>query len=504
MTINNCIYRIILTIFSLCICVFSIYAENNYTIVIDAGHGGKDPGAIDNGVKEKDINLNVALFLGDMIKKHIKDINVVYTRDKDTYLTLQQRANKANKSKADIFISIHVNSVDKTNKNRSTIAGASVYTLGVDKNDENISVAQRENSVISLESNYETKYQGFNPESDESYIIFEMAQKDNLNQSIILANNIQQQLVNVAKRKDRGVHQAGFWVLWATSMPAVLVELDFICNPNSAKYIASTIGQKKLAEGIFNAVKTYFEQLTNGALQCAGDSAVEPMSADNSIVLEATSVRKSRSVNAPTMLASDRQQTQKRRRRSEISRQVSANREIEIAVIGNTEQIEVQETDLQSVVDAEQFAMQNEIELANNETLQMSEIEEQTVVSANNENVIEEQNVSLSIEQVDEEINFEDVKYNGGQKHRRRSYARLNSYYTIKLFESTEHLLDNDPLFDGLKSVKIKEGESGQYIYICGEYNTKSEVTKILNKVINKFPKATIIRLNKGTNKIIN
>ena len=496
-----------------------VYAKGEYTIVIDAGHGGKDPGAVDNNIKEKDVNLGVALLLGKMIKDQTNNINVVYTRDKDTYLTLQQRADKANKSKGDLFISIHVNSVDKRNKNRHTISGSSVYTLGLDKNDDNITVAQRENSVISLEADYETKYQGFNPDSDESYIIFEMVQKDNLNQSIILANNIQQQLVKVAKRKDRGVRQAGFWVLWATSMPAVLVELDFICNPNSAKYIASTTGQKKMAEGIFNAVKLYFEQLTQQPLVKEGIMEEEPSNAELStnysegVVLENTLTRKDKTSNAPISQSSDANSIQKRRRRSESSKLMSANREIEIAVIDNSINQEFQyeiESNVNLLTENIETGFENPVESLSvpnnnsmpiiNETIQLNNSENDVI---NTENFMIEQE-SVTIE---EHIDFDytqEIQPAKQSNKQRRSVARLNTYYTIILFESPEHLMDDDPIFNGLSSVKIKEVNNGNYMYICGEYNTKSEVTKIFNKVITKFPDATIIRINKGTNKIIN
>lgn len=232
-------------------------STKDFIVVLDAGHGGKDHGAIDNGVREKDINLAVTLRLGELIKKKLKNTQVVYTRDDDTFVSLQGRAEIANKAKGDLFISIHTNSVDAKNKNRRSVAGASVYTQGGHKDDANLAVAQRENSVIELENGYEQKYSGFDPNKVESYIIFEMAAKQNLTQSHRFAKNVQDNLVKVAGRADRGVHQAGFWVLWATYMPSALIELDFICNPESAKFISSKAGVDKLAEAIFEAVKTY-------------------------------------------------------------------------------------------------------------------------------------------------------------------------------------------------------------------------------------------------------
>lgn len=231
--------------------------SKDFTIILDAGHGGKDFGAIDNGVREKDINLSVALKVGELVRRHLKNTKVIFTRDDDTFVSLQGRADIANKAKGDLFISIHTNSVDAKNKNRKNVAGASVYTQGEHKDDANLAVAKRENSVIELENGYEQKYSGFDPNKIESYIIFEMAAKQNIVQSHRFAKNVQQNLVKIAGRKDRGVHQAGFWVLWATSMPSALIELDFICNPESAQYMNSKHGVDKLAEAIFEAIKDY-------------------------------------------------------------------------------------------------------------------------------------------------------------------------------------------------------------------------------------------------------
>jgi len=231
--------------------------KHEFTVVIDAGHGGHDVGATDNGIREKDVNLGVAKKLAEMLGKKRKDVKVVMTRDKDEFISLQERADIANRNRGDLFISIHTNSVDKKNSNRKKVEGSSVYALGLHKDANNLKVAQRENSVIELESNYEQKYSGFDPKKDESYIIFEMAQKRNLGHSLKFAGEAQKQLVKVAERVDRGVKQAGFWVLWATSMPSVLVELDFICNPKSAKFIGSVDGQQKMAQALFNAIENY-------------------------------------------------------------------------------------------------------------------------------------------------------------------------------------------------------------------------------------------------------
>lgn len=232
-------------------------ASKNFVIVLDPGHGGKDYGAIGKITNEKTINLSVAKQLGEMIEKEYDDVSVVFTRKSDKFISLKERAEIANKAGGDLFISIHVNSVDKKSKNRTTVKGASVYTLGLHKSASNLEVAKRENSVITLESDYSTNYQGFDPSSTESYIMFEMSQNKHVEQSVFLAQEIENQLIDKAGRADKGVRQAGFWVLWATSMPSVLVELDFICNPTQEKYMNSEKGQKEMATSIFNAFKRY-------------------------------------------------------------------------------------------------------------------------------------------------------------------------------------------------------------------------------------------------------
>lgn len=252
-----------ITRFALSLLLMAFFAVSasarDFVLVIDPGHGGKDVGA--RGVKayEKNINLAVAKLFGDRVKKECKDVKVVYTRDNDTFVKLNDRAEIANKANGDLFVSIHVNSVARKNRNRTRIAGAEVYTLGLHRSDDNLAVAMRENSVMSLEADQSETYQGFDPESSESYIIFELSQSLYMDKSIEMAELVQQSLVGNANRADKGVKQAGFWVLWATSMPSILIELDFISNPTQEKYLASQKGQRELADAIFEGFLTYKE-----------------------------------------------------------------------------------------------------------------------------------------------------------------------------------------------------------------------------------------------------
>lgn len=241
-----------------CLLTWSVAAplmaqKKAFTVVLDAGHGGKDAGAVGKVTTEKAINLNVALALGHLIEQEQKDVKVVYTRKTDVFLTLDQRAKVANEAKADLFISIHTNAAPAG----STARGAETYTLGMHRAKDNLDVAKRENSVILYEKDYKTNYAGFDPSKAESYIIFELMQDQYMKQSVDFARKIQQQYSSVAKRKNKGVHQAGFLVLRATSMPAVLTELGFISTPDEEHFLHSADGVKKLAQSLYNAFVAY-------------------------------------------------------------------------------------------------------------------------------------------------------------------------------------------------------------------------------------------------------
>lgn len=232
----------------------------DFTVVIDAGHGGKDPGAISANKKlyEKDVTLKVALMVGESIKKNHPEVKVLYTRKTDVFVGLNDRARMANKANADLFISIHTNAA----KNR-TAKGAETYTLGIEeeRTERNLEIAKRENGVIFLEDNHEKTYANFNPNSPESYIIFEYMQSEFVKESIHMAQYVQEHLASGANRHDRGVRQAGFLVLNATSMPSILVELGYISNAEDAKYLGSESGQKRMSRCISEAFDKYYTDL---------------------------------------------------------------------------------------------------------------------------------------------------------------------------------------------------------------------------------------------------
>lgn len=245
----------------ICTCLWLLFLPScisdvrgkDFVVVIDAGHGGHDPGASGKITKEKHINLKVALKVGNLIKSNCQDVKVVYTRNSDVFIPLDRRAEIANNAKADLFISIHTNALAK---NR-TMKGASTYTLGLAKSDANLEVAKRENAVILYESDYQTRYAGFNPNSAESYIIFEFMQDKYMEQSVHLASQMQKQFRQTCRRADRGVHQAGFLVLKASAMPSILIELGFISTPEEERFLYSEAGSSTMAQGIYRAFLNY-------------------------------------------------------------------------------------------------------------------------------------------------------------------------------------------------------------------------------------------------------
>jgi N-acetylmuramoyl-L-alanine amidase len=226
------------------------------TVVIDAGHGGKDPGAIGPGkTYEKDVALAVALKLGEAIKKAYPTVNVIYTRKTDVFLELHERAEIANKNKADLFIAVHINS--STNPQAY---GSSCYVLGLHKTEANLEVAKRENAVILLEDDRDKNYD-FDPNTPEGHIIMSMKQNAFLEQSISIASKVEEHMENSAKRKSLGVKQAGFYVLYKTAMPSILAEIGFISNPDEEKFLKSEAGQEKISNALFKAFSSYKAQM---------------------------------------------------------------------------------------------------------------------------------------------------------------------------------------------------------------------------------------------------
>ena len=254
-----------------------VYSQDKkFIVVLDAGHGGNDPGNIGNGYREKTIALKVVKEIRNELQK-INDIKVILTRDKDVLINLWKRGEIANKAKADLFVSIHCDS------HSSNAYGAGTFVLGLHANKRNFDVAKRENAVISLEDNYRERYKGFDPNSEESVLGLTLLQEENLDKSFLLAADIQQNFSQALKRKNRGVKQAGFVVLHQTYMPSVLIELGFLTNKNEGKFLNSKSGQQKMAKEIARSIKKYYNQLKLNTVVVNDQISIENTKVDSTI-----------------------------------------------------------------------------------------------------------------------------------------------------------------------------------------------------------------------------
>ena len=268
-----------------------LLAENPFTLVLDAGHGGKDPGAVGRFSKEKDLNLKLALKVGDLIKAQYPEVNVVYTRSEDVFIPLQERADIANKNNADLFISIPTNSAESKKP-----CGVETIILGTERMEANLEVAMRENAVMKLEDDYQSTYEGFDPNSIDSYIMFELMQNSYMDQSLQFAEQVQKRFVGHLNREDRGVRQAAFWVLLKTACPSILFEMGFISNPEEEKYLNQNASVALMANAIVNAFGAYTrkqkkevtETLTVPELMAQAEQAKEEQKKEEQKKQEAT------------------------------------------------------------------------------------------------------------------------------------------------------------------------------------------------------------------------
>ena len=279
--------KIVILLFSMFVVRLAMADGNrNFTLVIDAGHGGHDAGALGAMSKEKNINLNVALAFGRYVEANCPDVKVIYTRKTDVFVTLHERANIANRNKADLFVSIHTNALPKGKQAR----GLETYTLGMNRAEENFDVAKRENAVILYEKDYKQRYEGFDPNSSESYIMFEFLQDKNMAQSVELAKMVQKRTCASADRANKGVRQAGFLVLRETSMPSCLIELGFITTFSEEQYLNTKQGVDALGYGIYQAFVDYrnkFDKSITVPFRI-GERMIEPQQSPQELVKDDT------------------------------------------------------------------------------------------------------------------------------------------------------------------------------------------------------------------------
>lgn len=263
--------------------IFNVSAQVSHfslKVVIDAGHGGKDGGCLGAPHNEKDIVLPIALKLGKLIEENLSDVEVIYTRKKDEFITLNKRAKMANDSKADLFISIHANSLPS----HASVGGSETYVMGLSEAKANLAVAKRENAAIYLEEDYESNYQGYDPNSNEGHILLSMFQNLHLEKSIEFAQLVETSIKKIAHGKSRGVKQAGFLVLRATNMPSVLIETGYLTNETDNTYLQSKVGQADISLAIFEAFKIYKQRQ-------ASSTVLYPIAAASRYSPEATLVK---------------------------------------------------------------------------------------------------------------------------------------------------------------------------------------------------------------------
>ncbi|NDW10758.1 N-acetylmuramoyl-L-alanine amidase [Dysgonomonas sp. 520] len=458
-------------IFSILFCVSNLFAQK-FVVVIDAGHGGKDPGAVRGKYKEKDINLAVALQLGKYINSKYKDTKVVYTRTSDTFVGLDKRASIANKAKANLFISIHVNA---TETKTTTAVGVETYILGIGRTKENLEVAKRENDVILLEDDYTKKYQGFDPKSPESSIIFENIANRFLEQSHDFANIVQREMSGVAKRKNIGVKQGRLIVLWKTTMPSVLVELGFINNSNEATYMSSQRGQRALASALFSAFENYkanFErkQGTGKEVQVlkeekkANNTDSKLQQPDEDVVTE----------NKP----------EKKEDKAEIKKEEKKSKE-------NSREIKngINNFIIKKVKDPQNTTTT---------TTKSDQNESVTKPAKKEEKILAEKKVNA-----DEPIKQTDVKKKNetpnkpDQAANKMQIAKDQVEYRVQFFISTTPVASDSNKFKGLTPVdSYKDG--GAYKYTYGSTTDFNEILRIQRKVRAKFPDAFVVKFKNG------
>mgnify|MGYP003369518521 CR=1 FL=1 len=457
-------------------------AENEkrgFTLVIDAGHGGHDPGASGKFSKEKNINLKVALAFGKLVEANCPDVRVIYTRRKDIFIPLQRRADIANKNKADLFISIHTNALP-----RGKLAyGSETYTLGMARADANLEVAKRENSVIKLESNYEHTYEGFDPRKAESYVIFEFLQDRYMKQSVDLAKAIQQQY-KVAGRANKGVHQAGFLVLRNTSMPAVLTELGFITTPAEEKYLNSEKGVRELSRSIYNGFLNYRRIYNKNsgklpknlpvALTETEAKAIEKPAENKLLVVVPIEAKPTPRYNAPNPY----------------------NQQALTALATPTDT-----ATLQACTKADTAVL--------NQPLPLIKAENRLVAEANTTMVNENSRVktatptSVTTQPAVKKV-LPTIKQDKKLAHKQQTVSTTSKqtkaqtsthtdqlYYHIQLGAGKRKISTNDPQFKGFAPQRIREGALYKYHY--GNFSTYAEARKQLAKVRQSLPTAYIV-----------
>lgn len=459
--------------------------KRNFTLVIDAGHGGHDAGAVGAYSKEKDINLKVALAFGRLVENNCPDVKVVYTRKTDVFIPLQRRADIANNNKADLFVSVHTNALPAGRQ----AYGSETYTLGMARANANLAVAKRENSVITLESDYKSTYQGFDPNKAESYVIFEFMQDKFMKQSVDLATCIQRQYAS-AGRPNKGVHQAGFLVLRNTSMPSVLTELGFITTPSEEAYLNSQQGVTELSRSIYNGFLAYRRMHQRGVndipanlplqVAAANDVAQQPAKANGNdtpstkevAVVPVEAVPTARIAKPDADKNEEKPVTETRRPSQPKTRPVTA----QAAPVRKVEEPAAKRTPAvanKPVATPKQSATPKQ-----NATTKSTAKDKDTDKAKGKQ--------TATKKETPKETRGKETK-----KEQVGARAKQRVTYRIQVGAGKKEIATNDPQFKGLDVARVKEGALYKYYY--GTYHTYAEAQKAQKTVRAKLPAAYIV-----------
>lgn len=465
--------------------------KRNFTLVIDAGHGGHDAGAVGAYSKEKDINLKVALAFGRLVENNCPDVKVVYTRKTDVFIPLQRRADIANNNKADLFVSVHTNALPAGRQ----AYGSETYTLGMARANANLAVAKRENSVITLESDYKSTYQGFDPNKAESYVIFEFMQDKFMKQSVDLATCIQRQYAS-AGRPNKGVHQAGFLVLRNTSMPSVLTELGFITTPSEEAYLNSQQGVTELSRSIYNGFLAYRRMHQRGVndipanlplqVAAANDVAQKPVSANGKdtpsakevAVVPVQAVPTARIAKSDADKNEEKPVTETRRPSQPKTRPVTA----QAAPVRKVEEPAAKRTQAvanKPVATPKQSAAPKQNATPKHNAAAKSTAKDKDTDKAKGKH-------TATKKESPKETKGKDTK-----KEQVGARAKQRVTYRIQVGAGKKEIAANDPQFKGLDVTRVKEGALYKYYY--GTYHTYAEAQKAQKTVKAKLPAAYIV-----------
>lgn len=473
--------------------------KRNFTLVIDAGHGGHDAGAVGAYSKEKDINLKVALAFGRLVENNCPDVKVVYTRKTDVFIPLQRRADIANNNKADLFVSVHTNALPAGRQ----AYGSETYTLGMARANANLAVAKRENSVITLESDYKSTYQGFDPNKAESYVIFEFMQDKFMKQSVDLATCIQRQYAS-AGRPNKGVHQAGFLVLRNTSMPSVLTELGFITTPSEEAYLNSQQGVTELSRSIYNGFLAYRRMHQRGVndipanlplqVAAANEVAQKPVnanckdtpSAKEVAVVPVEAVPTARIVKPDADKNEEKPVTETRRPSQPKTRPVTA----QAAPVRKVEEPAAKRTPAvanKPVATHKQSATPKQ----NATSKQSAKPTPKQNAAAKSTAKDKDTDKAKGKQTASKKESSKETKGKDTKKERVGARAKQRVTYRIQVGAGKKEIAANDPQFKGLDVTRVKEGALYKYYY--GTYHTYAEAQKAQKTVKAKLPAAYIV-----------